>query len=228
MKSWGTGVLLGLMGLMFTGCSGDLDFSIRFKAVDGLGTGDRVWADGQTIGSVSAVDYSDQADYRVAVRIESQYTTALGQRSIFYVDADPQEPERKALMVIMDASDGNPIADGETVEGTARWEALMQRMTRRMEETVSSLAAEIDQYWQDLQNLSASEQIQRLEQELDRIIAELRRLGAAARHELKTKILPRLREQLEELRRKLEAPENEEKFDRLEDKIEQIDREISI
>ncbi len=227
MKLQGLGLVLGLMGLMLAGCSGDLDFTIRFKAVDGLRTGDRVWADAQTIGSVSAVDYSDQADYLVAVRIERAYAETLGQESIFYVDADPQQPERKALMVIVDTSHGDPITDGETVAGTAKWKALMERMTRRMEDTVSGLAAELDQYWQDLQNLSASEQVQRLEQELDRILAELKRLGASARQELQTHILPRLREQLDALRRKLEAPEHEEQFDRLEEKIERIDREIS-
>ena len=220
--------MLGLMGLMLTGCTGDLDFIVRFKAVDGLRTGDRVWSDAQTIGAVSAVDYSDQADYLVAVRIERQYAEALGQGSLFYVDTDPQAPERKALMVILDASNGDPITDGQTVAGTARWEARMQQMTRRMEETVSGLAVELGQYWQDLQNLSASEQVQRLEQELDRIIAELRRLSASARHELRTNILPRLREQLAELRRKLQAPENEGQFDRLEEKIERIDREIRV
>ncbi len=228
MKSWGTGLVLGLLGLVLTGCSGDLGFTVRFKAVDGLRTGDRVWAEAQAIGAVTAVEYSDQADYRVAVRIERRYAETLGQRSIFYVDSDPQQPERKALVVILDASDGDPITNGETVVGSAKWEARMQRMTRRMEETVSGLAVELDQYWQDLQNLSASEQVQRLELELDRIIAELRRLGASARHELETNILPRLREQMEELRQKLEAPEHEEQFDRLEEKIERIDREIRL
>ncbi len=97
-----------------------------------------------------------------------------------------------------------------------------------MEKTVSGLTAEIGPYGRDLQDLSTSEQAQRLEQKLDRILAELRRMGASARNEIKTKIRPRLREQLEDLRRRLVAPEHEDQLDRLQEKVERIDREVSV
>ncbi len=57
-----------LVGAILIGCSGDLEFAIRFKAIDGLRTGDRLIAEESVIGSVQAVDYTDQGDYRSAVR----------------------------------------------------------------------------------------------------------------------------------------------------------------
>lgn len=229
MKRQAIRYYLGLIvGLLLTGCSGYLEFAVRFTAIEGLRTGDRVWAETQPIGSVAAVDYSDRGDYQVAVRVEREHAGALGRESVFFIDADPQQPERKALMVIAAQTEGNPIEDGETLAGTPKWKALMQRMTRRMEQTVSGLAAEFGKYWQDIQGLSTSEQARRLEQELDRLLAELRRLSASARHELKTNVLPRLRAQLEMLRRGLEAPEHEDQLDRLQDKVERIDRELKV
>jgi ABC-type transporter Mla subunit MlaD len=219
---------LGLAWAVLAACGGGLDFTIRFTAIEGLRTGDPVRTDTREIGEVRAVEYSDQGDYRVAVHIEGPHADQVVRRSLFFIDADPQRRGRKVLMVLSGPDAGTPIEDGATVEGTSKWAALMQRMTRQMETGVAGLAAEIGQYWQDLQNLSTSEQAERLEQELDRIIAELKRLGASARHELQTKILPRLRDQLEQLRRKLEGPEHEEQLDRLEDKVERIDRELQV
>lgn len=229
MKRQAIRFCLGLMGtLLMVGCSNDLAFTVRFQAIEGLRTEDRVWMETQMIGAVVAVAYSDKGDYRVAVRIAREHVEKLGQQSVFFIDVDPEQPDRKALMVLTAETDGNPIEDGETLSGISKWAALMQRMTQRLEKTVSGMAAEIDQYWQDLQGLSTSEQALRLEQELDRILAEIMRLGASARHELKTNILPRLRDQLEALRRKLETPEHEDQLDRLQDKVERIDRELQV
>lgn len=221
---WG----LFLMGAILVGCSGDLGFTIRFKSVDGLRTGDRFMAEERVIGSVQAVDYTDQGDYRVAVTVARAHAAKLDRNSLFYIDADPQRPERRALMAMAASSHGGPIADGQTLEGTSKWAALMQRMTRRMENTLAGLAVELDQFWQDLRNLSTSEQAQRLEQELDRILAELKRLSASAQHQLKTEILPRLRAKLEELRRQLTRPEHEDQLDRLRDKMDRIERELQV
>jgi signal transduction histidine kinase len=219
---------LGLIGGVLLGCSGDLEFTIRFKAIDGLRTGDRFWAEELVIGSVPAVDYTDQGDYRVAVTVARAHAAKLDRNSIFYIDADPQRPERKALMAIAAPSRGGPIADGQILEGTTKWAALMQRMTGRMENALAELAVELDHFWQDLRNLSTSEQAQRLEQELDRILAELKRLSASAQHRLKTEILPRLREKLEDLRRQLAMPEHEDQLDRLKDKMGRIERELQV
>ena len=217
-----------LVGLLFAGCSGELNFIVRFETIDALRTGDRVLAASETIGSVSGIEYTDQGDYRVAVRIERPHADALGRASVFFIDADPQKPGRKALMVLAAPDTGEKIAEGEIVEGAAKWAALMQRMTRRLENAVVGFADEIDQYWHALRNLPTSEQARRLEAELDRILVELKRMSAAAQHRLKTDVLPRLREQLETLRRKMITPEHDEQLDRLEDKFERIDRELQV
>ncbi len=217
-----------LAGLLLAGCGGDLDFTVRFDEVDGLRTGDRVLAASETIGSVSGIEYTDQGDYRVAVRIERPHADALGRASVFFIDADPQKPGRKALMVLAAPDAGEKIAEGEIVEGVAKWAALMQRMTRRLENAVVGFADEIDHYWHALRNLPTSEQARRLEAELDRILVALKRMSTAAQHRLKTEVLPRLREQLETLRRKLTTPEHDEQLDRLEDKFERIDRELRV
>jgi ABC-type transporter Mla subunit MlaD len=219
---------LALAGLMLAACGGGLDFTIRFTEIQGLRTGDPVRADTGVIGAVRKVEYSDLGDYRVGVQIDRPQADPLARRSLFFIDADPQRPGRKALMVLPGPDGGALIEDGATVDGTSKWAARMQRMTRQMETVVADLAVEIDRFWQELNNLSASEQAERLEQELDRILAELKRLGTSARRELQTNILPRLRDQLEQLRRKLEAPEHEKQLDRLEDKVKQINRELQV
>ncbi len=228
MKVWMNCLQIVWMGLLLTGCSGALDFTVRFEAVDGLRTGDRVLAETEMIGSVSGIAYTDQGDYRVAVRIERLHADTLGRGSVFYIDTDPVKPGRKALMVLAETSESRPIAGGETLEGTSKWSALLQRMSRRMESTVAGIADEIDQYWNELQGLSASEQAKRLEAELDRILVELKRLSASAQHRLKTDVLPRLREQLEALRRKLTTPDHGAQLERLDDKFDRIDRELQV
>ncbi|MDJ0667961.1 MAG: hypothetical protein QNJ61_11805 [Desulfobacterales bacterium] len=217
-----------LVGVILVGCRGDLEFAIRFQAIDGLRTGDRFLTEERAIGAVQAVDYSDQGDYRVAVKVARAHAAKLDRNSIFYIDADPQRPERKALMAIASPTRGGTIADGQTLEGSSKWAALMQRMTSRMENALAGLAVELDRFWQDLRNLSTSEQAQRLEQELDRILAELKRLSASAQHQLKTEILPRLREKLEELQRQLTRPEHEDLLDRLKDKMDRIEGELQV
>ena len=92
---------LGLLGtLLLVGCSRDLAFTVRFQSIEGLRTGDRVLADTHAIGSVAAVVYGDQGDYRVDVRIAREHAENLGRQSIFFIDVDPRQPDRKALMVI--------------------------------------------------------------------------------------------------------------------------------
>ena len=221
-------LVISLIGAMIAGCSGDLEFALRFKAVDGLRTGDHLVAEERVMGMVQAVDYTHPGDYRVAVTVPRAQAAKLDRNSIFFIDTDPQRPGRKALMVIAASSRGGPIGNGETLAGTSKWKALMQRMTRRLENTLAGLAVELDHFWQDLQHLSTSEQAQRLEQELDRILAELKRLSASAQHQLQTEILPRLREKLEELRRKLATPEHEDQLERLEDKLDRIGRALQV
>ncbi len=224
LKCWGW----VLMVFFLAGCGGDLDFTVRFDAIEALRTDDRVLVDSTVIGSVAGIEYTAQGDYRVAVRIERRHADTLGRESVFYIDADPQKPGRKALMVLAAPASSDPIGDGETVKGTAKWAALIQHVTRRMENAVAGVADEIDRYWQDLQDLPSSEQARRLEAELDRILAELKRLSAAAQRHLKTEILPRLREQLEALRQQLSLPEDGDQLDRLEDKLDRIDRELQV
>ncbi len=224
LKCWGW----VLMGFLLAGCGGDLDFTVRFDAIDALRTDDRVLADSTAIGSVAGIEDTAEGDYRVAVRIERRHADTLGRASVFYIDADPQKPGRKALMVLAAPVASGLIGDGETVEGTAKWSALLQRLTRRMENAAAGITDEIDRYWQELQDLPTREQARRLEAELDRILAELKRLNAAAQHRLKTEILPRLREQLDELRHKLTAPDHDVQLDRLEDKFDRIDREMRV
>jgi ABC-type transporter Mla subunit MlaD len=217
-----------LVGAVLAACAGGLEFKVRFAAIDGLRTGDAVQADAVVIGEVTAVEYSDQGDYRVAVRIAPEDAASVTRGSIFFIDSDPRRPGRKALMVLAGPAGGEAIEDGAILDGTPKWAALMQRMTRRMEAGVAGLVAELDRYWQDIAALSASEQVARLEQELDRILRDLKGMPAAARKTLHAEILPRLREQLDALRRALETPEDEAQLERLEDKVEQIDRELRV
>jgi hypothetical protein len=217
-----------LMWALITGCGGGLEFSVRFAAIDGLRAGDAVRTESVAIGEVAAVDYSDRGDYQVAVRIEPPHVDQVRHGSLFFIDGDSHRPGRKALIVIPDPAGGVQIDDGETVAGTPKWTALMQRMTMKVESEVAELATELDRHWRALAGMPTSEQVARLEQELDRILAELDHLGASARKTLENDILPRLREQLEALRDALESPEHDAQLDRLEDKVERIDRELTV
>jgi ABC-type transporter Mla subunit MlaD len=217
-----------LAGLMAAACSANLDIAIRFNALHGLQSADRVLVDAQPVGEVRQVTYTDRGDFLVAVRIEAAYAAKAMRESLFFIGEDPSREGRKAVEIIPPLEGGSPLAGGDVVTGMSGWAARLRRMQDQMAAAIGKLAEHYGALRDEAQNLSQSEEIRRLDQTLDRILEDLQHLGRDARETLRTEVMPWIVGTLEALHRELEALGRSDQLDPLDEKVRHIEAELKV
>ena len=199
-----------------------LNFTIRFDEIDGLRKSDPVYFDMTHIGIVQGVKYTDRGDYRVQVAVENQYASWPKNSSTFYIDTDPEDPERKAVQIVQLQDGGRALTQNAVVKGQSKYAAIYDQITQKLRANLKVMESEITELFRDLQSLSEDEQIKQLEDQLEKILHEVENLSAQMKAKLEKEILPRIKEQLEDLKSRLKKYGREEKLNDAEEKLDQI------
>lgn len=98
----------------------DITLTIQFDATEGLKVADSVIFEKNRIGSVSGITYTAAGDYLVAIKVQKGFRNALTVDSAFYIDRDPVDTARMALIIEQAVAGGSLLVDGALVKGGAQ------------------------------------------------------------------------------------------------------------
>lgn len=221
--------LSALVVASINGCGDGMhDFKIRFNDVHGLHKGDPVYLEETVIGSVEKVDYTEAGVFLVSVAVQGEFASAATDASRFFIDANPQKIDQKAIRIVQLGRGGNPIEEDAVVDGRTKYAVLYEQFAYQLGQNITILESGINQFLRELQGFPSDEQMREIEKQLDDIIAELGSMSREMRHKLESEILPLLREKIEELRKSLEGSGREEDLEPLDRKMEAIDKALRV
>lgn len=167
-----------------TSCDfGDLTLTAQFNEIDTLATGDRVLYHNGYIGDVEKISRTDEGYYLVKLDIDSDHKKKLTVYSIFYIDNDPDFPNRKAMFTEQSKPGGTLLTDNSVVVGLDHPPYLLHMLRdleRKTEELAGDLAEKIGRVRESYEKQS-KELILQLEEALAKIERELRELEKAVR-----------------------------------------------
>lgn len=220
-------VLLPLILMFFfTACNGKtLDLTIRFDQVHGLVPGNRVLFGENNIGTVERVFYSDQGVFLVDIAIARNFANAATENTRFFIVADPQNTENKAVALVHIRKGGGLLQNNATIDGTTETAVLFKQLADGIEQGLRAFEEQLKQFSQDVQRIPENETFKELENELRLLTEEMKQSGQATREKIKEEVLPKLKEEMEKLRKQLRELGREAEMKPLDaefDKIEKI------
>ena len=195
---------------------------VRFELVNGLVVGDRVVFDGAGIGNVLEITYGDEGTFLVSLAINKDCRDFLTEYSRFTVIDDPREESRRAVEMILTRMGGAPLKYGSSVDGSSKYQVLLEMMKHDAQEGIGFLNQEFQRYAESLKSLSDHEQVEELERQIARLGQELKKTGRETREKIIAEIIPKLEKEIAELRERLEALGRGEEVEPLEKELEKI------
>lgn len=246
-------VSLALCLFIAAGCLDNaLTFQIRFTSLNGLEQGNRVLFQGNHIGEVVKVNYTDKGDYLVTVTILPDFTNATTQHSSFYIGPDSATPPAKAVFVEQTQAGGTIIPKGAIISGTQKT-GYFDDLIKEFREKAGSAETELRSTLQELEeyfsqhseefNQSLNETLEQLSQQFEIFRDELQ--NVPNREEVKElekniqefveefnnaqkEVQDKLRnEVIPQLKMELEKLREQLKREGREEELEQIDEEIN-
>lgn len=227
---------------MLCGCGpSELHFKIRFDEIEGLKGGDSILFEGNSVGKVDEVQYTQDGDYLVEVTIQPNFANTATRNSQFFIIDNPQAEGKKAIEIIQEKSGGELLRDGEIVAGSVKptmFQAVFDRLQKQARHYQGQMDEDLEKFKESLRQSS-----QELEGELENTLDDLSEQFSQFAEEIQkvpdSQELKRLEESLnrlaeemtrsqETVRKKIQTeliPEIQERLDRLRDKLEKYDRQ---
>ncbi len=143
-------------------CSSDtLNLTVQLDATEGLKVADSVMFEQNRIGTVKNIRYTAEGYYLMAIAVQKEFKQALTVDSLFYIDRDPVDPGRKALIVELPTAGGALLADKAFVMGAPKpsswqqmldtlrgkaddWQKELDRTVKELKEGYGDTSAQID------------------------------------------------------------------------------------
>ena len=213
-----------LCGLVLAlGCSDkSLDLKIRYSAIHGLADGADVIFDGNTIGTVTKVEYTPESDYLVHIRIVKTFVAAATEYARFFIVTNPTTPEKSAVELIQTQKGGRPLQSGATIPGATKTSAHLDRLLGQLAEGIEDAQRRWNAVLEDLHALPESDAYRSLDAELDRLDEEIARSTEKARKELQENILPQIEQAIKLLKERLGKLNRGDEIEPLERKLRDL------
>lgn len=208
-------LIIALVLLLF-GCSRDeLELKLQLDASGGLQPGDAIVIQGRTVGRVTAVETAGQSGYVAMLALENSQAEAVTHSARFFVDEDPDKPDRRLVEILPGNADDPPLADGDTVQGSVRHTPLfpLGELFRGFAEGLGILRDQVRRFESEMRRVPESEEADKLRKEWARLLDELQRAQAATEDSIRKDLLPKLQQEMQRLEdqlRSLEAPPKKE------------------
>lgn len=204
---------------------GDLEFSVRFREVEGISKGAAVLFEGRSIGRVVGVAREDGSCLLAVDRVAAGQVT---EHSRFLIVDQPGQPKVRAVEMVVTSPGGRPLERGALVEGSSGMAALGARMQQRLAVAAEALRRQLDSLAADIDSWAAGEEVRQMERELDRLLQEIERLGEEMQATVRDDILPRLRDEVAKLRRALERKGRGEDMEGIERRMRRIEGVLEV
>lgn len=202
--------ILFIWVLLLPGCwDRDLNIKIKYDRINGLEQGDRVIFDNNSIGHVDSVYHSEDGRYLVGVTIKRNFANAATENSRFYIIKDPRIKEKMAVELTRVNDGGALLKDGDTIEGSTRSSAILEKAREELEKSVEELRKQFDGFSRELKKIPENEEFRKFKDELEQLPDRIKKAGKAAREKIEKDVLPKLKREMEQLRRRFLGPEKE-------------------
>lgn len=216
-------LLIMVLAAVLTGLSfGSAGLHVRFENVDGLVAKDRVMFDGTVIGSVNKITYGDDGIFTVSLSIGKDFKAFLTEYSRFVIAGDPRDNGQKAVEMILIRMGGSPLKNNTSVEGSGKYQVLLEMMQDNARDGVEFLEQEYRRFSRELKSLSEHEKVKKLKEQMVRLQKELKEATQETREKITAEIIPMLEKEIEALRKELEALGREDEVEPLEKELEKI------
>lgn len=165
-------VIIALMPFLLWSClNNSQDIQVRYAEVSGLQHSNPVYFDQNKIGRVEKITYTKQGDYLVQITINPEFKNAATVDSEFYIDDDPMDHNRKAVIVVQKKPGGAVLDDGAIVEGSVK-SGFFSEMMKELKNETGINEDKMRQAMKDLKQ-SLKETSSKLDTELENTLDDL-------------------------------------------------------
>ncbi len=170
--------LFVVLAAMLACSPGSMRLTVQFDATEGIKVADSVMFEQNRIGTVKSIHYTAEGHYLVAVAVQKEFKQALTVDSLFYIDRDPVDPSRKALIVELPTAGGALLANGALVMGTPKpssWQHMFDTLRGKANDWQKELDSAVEELKEDTGDTSAKieREVQGAIDEATRRLAEL-------------------------------------------------------
>lgn len=227
----------------------DLDFQLRFEKNPGLKASDPVIFEGNKVGYIRKVTYTEKGDYLMQVRVDSEFKNAATVDSSFYIERTTDQPDNYMLNIEQEKPGGQIIEEGALVQGSLKksllnrfikdlatdlhlrlenlkkeFEKNSTKMQSGMERTINNISAQLQRFKTEVSNLPEREEVKQLGNALSQLHEDMVTTEKSLRAKIQTEIIPEIEKELEDLKQRLESSGREEEVEPLEDELKKIKR----
>lgn len=215
--------LFVVLAAMLACSPGTLKLTVQFDATEGIKVADSVMFEQNRIGTVKSISYTAEGHYLVVVAVQKEFKHALTVDSIFYIDRDPMDTSRKALIVELPTTGGALLADRALVMGTPRpssWQQMFDTLRGKADDWQKELDRAVEELKEGYGDKSAQidRELQAAIDEATRRLAELQQAIKEAANSKEVKelqqavqnLLAELQQRLAEIERPGEGRDGQE------------------
>jgi len=216
-------IWLLLTAICLAGCSaGGFKLQVRFDDTGQLKKGDVVYFQNEAVGSVTAVNKTDQNKRIAALKIDKKMAGKVTDQTLFFIDPDPRENLRSAVVMVTGKTEGTPLKNGAIVDGAGRVFVFFHRLQNQVQEGLQEVLSQFDRFSQRLKKIPESKEFRQLETDLKSLAKKMAASGEAARESIQDELIPQLEKQLDVLKDRLKALGREKEIEPLETEMKKI------
>lgn len=216
-------MLLIITAICLLGCNqGGLKMKVRFDDTGGLKNGDHVYHQDEVVGVVTDVSETDEAKYLAAVTLKRETAAKTTRQNRFFVDQDPKEDNRSAIVMVVGESGGKLLEDGDIINGANDAFVLFHRLQKDAQKGFRDMLSQFDQFSRSLKKLPESDEFRQLEKDLKALVDKIAASGETAEKAIQNEIVPELEKLFETLKDRLKALGREDEVAPLEIEIKKL------
>ena len=213
-------------------------------------SGDEIVFDGNRVGKVEKVIYTQDGDYLVDASVQPEFIYCVTRDSEFYITDDTGLKEKKVIEIVQKNPGGVVLSEGEIVNGSVKpkifehifngiqeeavrtqdqletqFENLkksLQRNSKNLENTLDELAEQFSNLSEKLEKVPDSQEVKKLEEMLGLLADELEQSQKAIREKIQNEVIPEIQERINELRESLKRDNREDEIDLLDSHLKEM------
>jgi ABC-type transporter Mla subunit MlaD len=195
---------------------------VQFDNVSKLQEGNGVVLKTETIGFVESLGYVKEGYFKVTLAIDNDRKSVISEYTRFIIVEDPLAADKKAVRLIQTRRGGKLLKNGATVEGSDKYSVLFEDMTGDIRDGVDFLKKGMNEFSEEIKNLSENEQMKALRREIRRLSESMVKAKKETQEKIKNEILPLLKRDMEKLREQLRKFGREEEMEPLDNEMKKI------
>jgi hypothetical protein len=218
----------------FSSYKGDIEISIVFDTISGIGPGSKLMFKGMAVGEVNSADITNDGKINVKAIIYKGYKDRVNSSSVFIIESTDIKGESDIKQITIDVPNGlaPPLSQGARIEGySSRTQFFLRTQGKALEGSYRRFENWLNELQKGIKEFREDEKGKRLKEEMQQLMESVRKSTDKGIDEFKKEI-PALKkrfdeiiEELKKLGRDKEAEEFRIEFDRHLDNLQNRNKE---